>query len=122
MNNTVRFLAILIFVCLVIAAVLSRIYNWGIDFFIPGIVLAAITIVVVLIFNFSSRQNIQDSKTKATVSIAGDSDVDNKEKKSDEPVVFKSEYRERKSSLRWGGGNVHAANASRGSRRKFMKR
>jgi uncharacterized membrane protein len=122
MNNTRRFLAILIIVCLVIAAVLSRIYNWGFDFFIPGIVLAAITFVVVLIFNFSSRQKIQDPKTKATNSIICDPDTGNKDKKPENPIVFKSEYRERKSSLRWGGGNVHAANASRGSRRKFMKR
>ena len=33
-----------------------------------------------------------------------------------------SPFRERKSGLSWGGGNVHAANASRGSRRSFLKK
>ena len=33
-----------------------------------------------------------------------------------------SPYRERKSGLSWGGGNVHAANAKRGGRRSFLKR
>ena len=31
-----------------------------------------------------------------------------------------SPFRERRSGLTWGGGNVHAANAKRGSRRKFL--
>ncbi len=32
-----------------------------------------------------------------------------------------SPFRERRSGLNWGGGNVHGANASRGTRRKFLK-
>ncbi|MFW5820147.1 MAG: hypothetical protein ACOCWA_02570 [Bacteroidota bacterium] len=31
-----------------------------------------------------------------------------------------SPFRERRSGLNWGGGNIHAANAKRGSRRKFL--
>ncbi len=32
-----------------------------------------------------------------------------------------SPYRERKSGLTWGGGNIHGANASRGKRKSFLK-
>jgi hypothetical protein len=32
-----------------------------------------------------------------------------------------SPFRERKSGLTWGGGNIKGANASRGARKKFMK-
>lgn len=32
-----------------------------------------------------------------------------------------SSYRERKSGLSWGGGNISAAQAKRGSRRSFLK-
>ncbi len=32
-----------------------------------------------------------------------------------------SPFRRRKSGLRWEGGNVHAANATRGERRRFRK-
>jgi len=32
-----------------------------------------------------------------------------------------SPYRERKSGLRWGGGNIKGANASRGQRKSFLK-
>ena len=33
-----------------------------------------------------------------------------------------SPFRERRSGLSWGGGNVKAAEATRGTRRKFLKR
>ncbi len=33
-----------------------------------------------------------------------------------------SPFRERKSGLTWGGGNIKAAEATRGKRRKFLKR
>ena len=33
-----------------------------------------------------------------------------------------SPFRERKSGLTWGGGNIRAAEATRGTRRKFLKR
>ena len=33
-----------------------------------------------------------------------------------------SPFRERKSGLTWGGGNIKAAEATRGTRRKFLKR
>ncbi len=32
-----------------------------------------------------------------------------------------SPFRERKSGLTWGGGNIHGANASRGNRKSFLK-
>ena len=32
-----------------------------------------------------------------------------------------SPFRERKSGLNWGGGNIHGSNASRGNRRSFLK-
>ena len=33
-----------------------------------------------------------------------------------------SPFRERKSGLTWGGGNIKAAEATRGTRRKFLRR
>jgi hypothetical protein len=38
-------------------------------------------------------------------------------KSSDEPL----RYKDRKSGLKWGGGNIHAANADRQSRKKFLR-
>lgn len=35
--------------------------------------------------------------------------------------INKSPFRDRKSGLTWGGGNVHAANAKRGKRRGFLE-
>lgn len=35
--------------------------------------------------------------------------------------VNKSPFRQRKSGLTWGGGNVHASNAKRGKRRGFLE-
>lgn len=32
-----------------------------------------------------------------------------------------SPFRERKSGLTWGGGNIHGVNASRGKRKSFLK-
>ncbi len=32
-----------------------------------------------------------------------------------------SPFRERKSGVTWGGGNIHGANASRGKRKSFLK-
>ena len=32
-----------------------------------------------------------------------------------------SPFRERRSGLSWGGGNIHAANANRGRRRSFLR-
>jgi len=122
MNNTVRFLAILIVVCLAIAAVLSRTYDWGIDLFAPGLVAAMILLVIVLIADFRKRKQFLDFSTRKSNPEKVSSSKEKEEKPSDEPMVLKSDYRERKSGLNWGGGNVHAANASRGSRRKFMKR
>lgn len=31
------------------------------------------------------------------------------------------QFKERKSGLTWGGGNIHGANASRGTRKSFLK-
>ena len=39
--------------------------------------------------------------------------------KSDTPEY--PAFRQQKSGLTWGGGNIHAANAKRGSRRGFLK-
>lgn len=122
MNKTVRFLVILAVVCLAIAAVLSRTYNWGVNLFTPGIVVAAILFIVVLVFDYRKRKSTQHFSPKKSEEITQKPKVDSEVKASEDPVVFKSEYRERKAGLNWGGGNVHAANASRGSRRRFMKR
>lgn len=35
--------------------------------------------------------------------------------------INKSPFRQRKSGLTWGGGNVHASNAKRGERRGFLE-
>ena len=48
--------------------------------------------------------------------------VDSKESKMKGWNMNTSPFRKRKSGLTWGGGNVHAANADRGTRRTFMKR
>jgi hypothetical protein len=40
----------------------------------------------------------------------------NDKQKSDEPIRYKN----RRSGLRWGGGNIHASNAERGTRKKFL--
>jgi hypothetical protein len=44
-------------------------------------------------------------------------DEKDKAKPSDDPI----RYENRKSGLKWGGGNVHAANADRKPRKKFLR-
>lgn len=47
----------------------------------------------------------------------------NKEKSEvEEWGINNPPFRDHHSGLSWGGGNIHAANASRGTRRTFLKR
>jgi hypothetical protein len=48
---------------------------------------------------------------------AGRKDPADKTDRTDDPI----RYENRKSGLRWGGGNVHAANAERKTRKKFLR-
>jgi hypothetical protein len=48
---------------------------------------------------------------------AGRKDSNDKADKNDDPI----RYENRRSGLKWGGGNVHAANAERKTRKKFLR-
>jgi len=55
---------------------------------------------------------------------SGDPKVQNKpgENTTEGWSMNNSPFRERKSGLNWGGGNIHALNATRGKRKSFGKR
>ena len=63
------------------------------------------------------RQIVNDYKTKGE-----DREIS---EDSESPTVGwgmnNSPFRDRKSGLSWGGGNIHAANATRGRRKSFRK-
>lgn len=64
------------------------------------------------------RSIIEDYKGKGK----DERKVDNTESEMKGWSMNDSPFRSRKSGLSWGGGNVHAANADRGTRRSFLKR
>ena len=47
--------------------------------------------------------------------------AERKPKDKSQPSDNPTRYENRNSGLKWGGGNVHAANAERQSRRKFLR-
>lgn len=60
---------------------------------------------------------IKSYKGKSASQLSGEKD---NETKTRGWSMNNSPFRERRSGLNWGGGNVHAANAKRGRRRKFL--
>ena len=91
-------------------------------FLIGGVILVIIIIVAVhQMKRFRYNQKIH----KIIESYKGSQ---KKEQKKPESAVVKkgwgmnnSPFRERKSGLTWGGGNIKGSNASRGSRKSFLK-
>lgn len=66
-----------------------------------------------IIRNYQQREEVSNSGLPAD-------GADKAEKSSKKPKGWSmnnSPYRERKAGLTWGGGNIHAANASRGTRK-----
>ncbi len=77
-------------------------------------VLIAATLAVFLLINLLDRRENRKMREKLE---SGDSPGQSQSGKRS-PISFGP--RERKSGLTWGGGNIKASNATRGTRRKFL--
>jgi hypothetical protein len=91
----------------------------------PGIrlliaVLAASTLAVFFLLNLlEHREEMKrERKRKEAVKATGNSAVPYQGKRAQTSFSLK----ERKSGLTWGGGNIKASEATRGTRRKFLGR
>ncbi len=84
-----------------------------------GLILIFFTLMIINKYRYNKKiDNIIDSykgKEKRTIHIKK-RDLKSKGKGMNNPLI-----RERKSGLTWGGGNIHGANASRGTRKSFLK-
>lgn len=51
----------------------------------------------------------------------GKAPIEEKTSKDKKKTINYPSFRNQKRGLTWGGGNIHAANAKRGSKRGFLK-
>jgi beta-lactamase regulating signal transducer with metallopeptidase domain len=84
-----------------------------------GLLLIFITLIIIDKYRYNKKINsIIDSykgKEKRTIH------SEKRDSKSKKKGMNNPQIRERKSGLTWGGGNIHGANASRGTRKSFLK-
>jgi hypothetical protein len=87
------------------------------DFIILVLVLVAATLATFLVLNIYDRR-MEESKRKQRESKARDSPDQAAEKVKRSEGSFA--LRDKKSGLTWGGGNIKASEATRGTKRKFL--
>lgn len=90
-------------------------------FLISGIVVLLISFILMIIDKYRHDKKIDSiidsykGKEKGTIH-REERDSKSKGRGRNNPLI-----REHKSGLTWGGGNIHGANASRGTRKSFLK-
>jgi len=87
-------LVLLLFVYLPLIIIDKYLYNKKIDKIIDS-------------YKGNDKRDIQDEKSESKTKGSGKNDLP---------------FRERKSGLTWGGGNIHGANAARGTRKRFLNK
>jgi len=89
------------------------------DFMILITVLVAITLATFLVLTIHERRQEEKKRTqqKSTARKKGDKSTE-KVKRAEGSFAL----RDKKSGLTWGGGNIKASEATRGTRRKFLGR
>ena len=92
-------------------------YLLGSGLVVLGFVYLPLSIRMIYIQKKKIRQIIQSGYTKNVE----DSVSTNTKSKTSSWGMNNSPFRERKSGLIWGGGNIKGSNATRSSRKKFLK-
>lgn len=95
----------------------GQLKSW--DFIILVLVLVAVTLAAFLISNiYERKQEELKRKQRESTSREGPGTEAGKVKRSESSFAL----REKKAGLTWGGGNIKASEATRGTKRKFLGR
>lgn len=87
-----------------------------------GIALIIVLCIPLLLFSrYLQEKKIQEIIHNAKFKVSPEIEKNKKKSPTKGWGINNSPFRERKSGLNWGGGNIHGAKASRGSRRAFRK-
>jgi hypothetical protein len=118
MKATIKLFLVLITVVVAVIGWITGQYRDR-DFFILILVLVSATLATFLIMNIHDHQ-VQARKRKERESESHENlgDEAGNIKRSDSSFAL----RDRKSGLSWGGGNIKASEATRGTKRKFLGR
>lgn len=98
-------------------------YSYNKVLFIVGVsILGLIYLPLLFYMRYQHRKKIRSIIESYKDKGKDERKMDNKKSDVKGWSMNDSPFRNRKSGLTWGGGNVHAANADRGTRRSFLKR
>ena len=86
-----------------------------------GLALTSLALVLILVDRYRDKKQIDRIMDQPVEGRDQDKPSGEEKPESGGWNMNNSPFRERKSGLTWGGGNIKAANASRGKRRKFLK-
>ena len=86
-----------------------------------GLALTGLAIVLALVDRHRDKKQIDRIMDQPVEGLGKDKPSGVEKPESGGWNMNNSPFRERKSGLTWGGGNIKAANASRGKRREFLK-
>jgi high-affinity Fe2+/Pb2+ permease len=92
-------------------------------FLISGIVLFFLVFLpLVMVNRRQHRERMEEIIRNYKLRKEQETDLKSAGKRAEGWNMNNSPFRERRSGLQWGGGNIHAAEASRGKRRSFRSR
>lgn len=92
-------------------------------FLISGLVLIVLIFIPLLIIDqYKQNKRIDEIIDSCKGTDKKTIQLEKREAKTKGWSMNNSPYRERRSGLTWEGGNVHGANASRGTRKSFLNR
>ena len=109
---------------LLVTRIIGIVYDFPLNkvFFILGLVLLLLIFLpLIIIDKYRQNKKIDNIIDSYKGTDERTIHIEKEDSKSKGWGVNKSPFRERKSGLTWGGGNVHGANASREKRRSFLK-
>jgi len=116
MRSAVRFFLVLVTVVVILVAWITHQLSSPSVRLLAG-ALVITTLVVHFIFNILDHRD-ERKKREARESSTGSAGSGKTEKVKHAEVSFA--LKEKKSGLTWGGGNIKASEATRGTRRKFL--
>jgi len=116
MNSIIKLFLVLVTVTVACLGWITGQYKSE-DFLILVLVLVAITLATFLVLSIHERRQEEKKRKqqKSTARKKGDKSTE-KVKRSEVSFALK----EKKSGLTWGGGNIKASEATRGTKRKFL--
>ena len=118
MKSTVKLFMVLVTMIVAIFGWITGQYRDR-DYLILILVLVSVTLLTFLILNISERSDLERKrKERESRAQEGPGPEAEQIKRSDTSFSLK----EKKSGLSWGGGNIKASEATRGTKRKFLGR